>query len=70
MRGRRLELQACLASRAPRGCRSWLSAVSLCESIAEVRATGVAMAAVISAISGALDAHAAAASLVREWNNA
>jgi thiamine-phosphate pyrophosphorylase len=40
------------------------------ESIPEIRATGVAMAAVISAISAARDAHAATAALVRAWNGA
>ena len=38
------------------------------ESISKVRATGVAMAAVISAISAAPDAHAATSALVRAWN--
>jgi thiamine-phosphate pyrophosphorylase len=38
------------------------------ESIPELRATGVAMAAVISAISASLDPYAAAAALVRAWN--
>lgn len=38
------------------------------ESLPEVRATGVAMAAVISAISHARDPRVAAATLVRTWN--
>jgi len=36
--------------------------------LAEVRATGVAMAAVVSAIAGARDPQAAAEALVRAWN--
>ncbi len=40
------------------------------DSISEVQATGVAMAAVISAISAAPDARAATAALVRAWNEA
>ncbi len=39
-------------------------------SIAEVRASGVAMAAVISAISSAADPQAATEALVRAWNDA
>lgn len=38
------------------------------ERVQEIRASGVAMAAVISAIAGAADARAASAALVRAWN--